>query len=315
MPPYVIIAPPQATCTLHMGQAWASQSPAAASVYREADEILGDSLGARPSDLVFKWCSSQATLNELLSRTDLSQIAVYMTSVACWRGLLDVRMFDRTDVIASAGLSFGEITCLTISGAIPFRDGLRLVVRRGKAMQAAQEATDGGCLCVGLTDEAELQDVVRNCRGSAVLSVMRTKNTTSLMTGSVEALERSIRYVKERFNVCAFRTSHSAAFHSRLLSAAVPEMEEAMKGMKMNEPDFPVVSCTLARPYTASNIPQMLLYSMPNRLDWLGTCAYIRGIAKSKGAKWLSLEPGQYMANDLRRMKPPCQNVSICDEP
>lgn len=314
MPSYVLIAPPQTACSLHMGKAWAARSAAAASVYREADDILGDSLGARPSALVMEWCSSQSSLDELLRRTDLSQMAVYLTGVACWRGLLENGVVDRREVVAAAGLSFGEITCLTIAGAIPFQDGLRLVARRGKAMQAVQEATDGGALCVSLTDEGDLQDIIEECRGSDVLSVLRTKNTTTLLTGSVEALDRALRYVKERFDAHAFRTTDCAAFHCSLMTGVVADYDDMMKDMTFKEPEFPIVSCTLGRPFSASTIRQFLTYSISHRLEWLGTCAYLRGLPECKGAKWLTLEPGQYMAGDLRRMKPPCENVASCDD-
>lgn len=298
-----------------MGKFWADRSPASANVFREADEILGDSLGMRPSDLVFKWCSEEKSLNELIRRTDLSQIAVYITSIACWRGLLDLQLVDMGNVGAAAGLSFGELTCLTISGSLSFRDGLPLVVRRGKAMQAALEATDGGVLCVGLTDETDLQEVIGHCRETAVLNVLRTKNTSSLLTGSVEALERAARYAKDRFNVCAFRTSDCAGFHSSLLAPAVPEFSKAMNGISFQDPDFSVIAGTVVRPYDRSNIQQLLAYNISNRLDWLGTCEYLREHPKCKGAKWLVLEPARYVADDLRRMKPPTNNVVDCDEP
>lgn len=316
MPPsYVLIAPAQTPCSLNMGKSWAARSPASTNVFREADEILGDTLGVRPSDLVFKWCSEESSLKELNSRTDLAQIAAYITSIACWRGMLDLGLVDPGNVVASAGLSFGELTCLAISGSLSFRDGLPLVVRRGKAMQAALEAAHGGGLCVALTDEKDLQEVIAHCQEAAVLSVLCTKNTTSLLTGSVEALDRAARYVKDRFNVSAFRTADSVAFHSSLLSPAVPEFSEAMNAISFQEPSFSVISGSLVRPYDRSNIEHLLAYNIPNRLDWLGTCAYIREQPKCKDAMWLVLEPAGYVAGDLRRMKPPIKGVTNCDEP
>ena len=64
-----------------------------------------------------------------------------MTSLAA----LEMLRADSPDVVLScemtAGLSLGEYTALVFSGAMSFEDGLRVVQRRGQAMQEAADAT------------------------------------------------------------------------------------------------------------------------------------------------------------------------------
>ena len=62
----------------------------------------------------------------------------------------------RADV--TAGLSLGEYTALYAAGVISFEDSLRLVVKRGEAMQAAAEAKEGGMVSIiGLDEEKTSQ--------------------------------------------------------------------------------------------------------------------------------------------------------------
>ena len=67
-----------------------------------------------------------------------------------------------SEVVATAGLSLGEYTALVFAGALDFADGLRVVQQRGKAMQAAADATPGGMVSIlGLEQPAveELYDL------------------------------------------------------------------------------------------------------------------------------------------------------------
>ena len=66
-----------------MGKAWRDGSEAARAVFAEADDILGDTLGAPLSELCFNGPS------ERLNQTDVSQPAIFACSIACHRGLVE----------------------------------------------------------------------------------------------------------------------------------------------------------------------------------------------------------------------------------
>ena len=77
----VMLCPGQGAQAVGMGKAWAEASPAAAAVFREADEVLGGGLGRPLSEFCF------AGPPDRLNRTDVSQPAIFACSIACWRGL------------------------------------------------------------------------------------------------------------------------------------------------------------------------------------------------------------------------------------
>ena len=88
--PLIILCPGQGAQHVGMGKAWASLSVEAAKVYRHADEVLGPVLGMDLSRICFE--GPDTTLN----KTDLAQAAIYVTSVACVRGLAaDVAVASR----------------------------------------------------------------------------------------------------------------------------------------------------------------------------------------------------------------------------
>ena len=94
---------------------------------------------------------------ERLNQTDVPQPAIYVCSVASWRGLLAGWGLAENDAVlaGTAGLSLGEYTALHLAGSISFEEGLELVTLRGWAMQDAAEAVPSGMVALIGADEAQ----------------------------------------------------------------------------------------------------------------------------------------------------------------
>jgi [acyl-carrier-protein] S-malonyltransferase len=158
MTPRIILCPGQGAQFVGMGKSWFEKSPEARAVFARADTLLGDRLGIALSKLCFEGPADR------LNRTDASQPAIYVTSIACWHGLLAAWLCGggagggasagtnggnggvsggeaiESHVVAAAGLSLGEYTALHLAGAFSFEAGLELVLLRGRAMQDAADA-------------------------------------------------------------------------------------------------------------------------------------------------------------------------------
>src|ERR1043165_2462575 len=81
--PIIVLCPGQGAQSVGMGKAWFDASPDARKAFEEADRILGSRLGAPLTELSF------AGPADKLNRTDVSQPAIFVTSVACWKGMID----------------------------------------------------------------------------------------------------------------------------------------------------------------------------------------------------------------------------------
>ena len=131
-----------------MGEAWHDVSTAAKAIFDEADEVLGDTLGRPLSEICFTDPDGK------LNQTNVSQPAIYTTSIASLHGLRE-QGFEE-DIIATAGLSLGEYSALHLAGVFSFADGLRLVAKRGQLMQGAAEAAPSTMIAVIGDDNAIL---------------------------------------------------------------------------------------------------------------------------------------------------------------
>src|ERR1700730_6029266 len=115
--------PGQGSQSVGMGQAFAQDSPAAAAVWRKADEALGFPL----SRLCFEGPEDDLAL------TANTQPAILTASVAAAAVLAERGISPDL----CAGHSLGEYSALVVTGALGFVDAVRLVRKRGEFMQEA----------------------------------------------------------------------------------------------------------------------------------------------------------------------------------
>jgi len=136
-----ILCPGQGAQAVGMGKDFYEKSPAAREVFDAANAVLGFDL----AKIAFEGPA------ERLNQTDVSQPAIYVTSVAAYRaGAVAGVVSEGTDQ-QYAGLSLGEYTALHLAGVFGFEDGLKLVAARGRYMQEAAVATPSSMVAITVT--------------------------------------------------------------------------------------------------------------------------------------------------------------------
>src|SRR5437868_4280494 len=102
--PTALLCPGQGAQHVGMGRDFHNSFAVAARIYETADKMLGFSL----SKLCFEGPE------EHLNKTDVAQLAIFVTSIAIFETLLELGKASVPDF--AAGLSLGEYTALHIAG-------------------------------------------------------------------------------------------------------------------------------------------------------------------------------------------------------
>lgn len=272
-PRVVILCPGQGAQSVGMGQAWIDAHPASAQTFAAADEVvdLGD-LGTL-TNLCFKGPA------DILNRTDVSQPALFTAAVASYQGLLDG--WGGAEVEATLGLSLGEYTALHIAGAFGFKDGLRLVATRGRLMQEAAEASQGGMVALIGADEAQADQVCDQARGEDVL-VPANFNARGqiVISGSASACDRAVEAAAD-VGVRASRLSVAGAFHSPLMAPAAEGMAKALEEVEFQPLNTVVYSNVTGKPHEPNNpqlLKQRLIEQLTSPVRWAEDCSALAAI-------------------------------------
>lgn len=309
--PIMALCPGQGAQVVGMGQAWYNASPEARAVFDEADRVLAGRLGAPLSELCF------AGPAERLNKTDVCQPAIFVCSVACWRGLLARWGFGNGETLlaAAAGLSLGEYTALHVAGAIDFVSGLELVTLRGRAMQDAAETNPGGMVALIGADEAQ---AIQVCEASVAhgdpRDVLVCANFNApgqiVLSGSKPACDRAAKTAGE-LGLRATALPVAGAFHSPLMQPAADRLAAALAKTEIKPPRVPVVSNVTARPHEADaggptiaqTIRRRLVEQLTSPVRWAQSCEWaLAHLCTPRKAELHELAPGKTLAGLMRRI-------------
>ncbi len=304
----VILCPGQGAQAIGMGRKWFDSSPEAKRVFAEADAIVGDRFGAPLSTICFDGPA------ELLNRTDVSQPAIYVASLASWKGVLAATGMGNGEagLAATGGLSLGEYTALCVAGAISFEDGLKLVLLRGRAMQDAAESPEansgggGGMVALIGAEDAQAQQICDEARAGDVL-VCANFNTTGqvVLSGHKSACARAAD-VATKMGIRSAMLAVSGAFHSSLMRPAADRLQEALAQTTIREPRCRVMSNVTGEPHAANadfgiaeSIRRRLVEQLTNPVKWSHNC---RWLLSNVAGDYRELAPGKSLSGMIRRL-------------
>ncbi len=219
--------PGQGAQVVGMGADVAGAYPVAAELFEKANTILGFDL----RQVCFEGPA------EVLNTTTMSQPAIFTTSAA----LLEVfRTESATSDLTpevTAGLSMGEYTALYAAGLITFEDGLRLVHQRGRAMQAAADATQGAMVSLMGLDEDKTRELCREAgQGDLLEPVNFNCPGQIVVSGAIAACDRAVELAPEYGALKAIRLEVAGAFHTAMMDSAADALRQALSACQIAEP-------------------------------------------------------------------------------
>ncbi|MEK7467320.1 MAG: ACP S-malonyltransferase [Planctomycetota bacterium] len=243
-----VLFPGQGAQGIGMGKDLFEKSAAARRTFEEANAILGIDLA--------KICFEGP--EETLNRTDTCQPAILVHSIAAIRALEEKGAALKADV--AAGLSLGEYTAHVFAGSIAFADAVRLVRKRGEAMQAACEAKASTMATVLGLDLGKLREAVAEAASRGIVVVANILGPgQAAISGETGAVEAAGEAAKKMGAKRVVMLKVAGAFHSPLMAPAVEALKAALANAEIKTSVIPVVSNVTAAPvYEPGKIRELL---------------------------------------------------------
>ena len=294
--------PGQGAQVVGMGKALYDSLPEARTLFDRADEILGYSL----TDLCFNGPIEQ------LSTTVISQPALFVTSLAALESLKKTNPEVVEACSCAAGLSLGEYTALACAGALSFEDGLRLVAERGKAMQAAADATPSGMVSLLSAEIPVVEELCEKAREGEILQIANLLCPgNTVVSGTKAACERVVKLAEETGSARPIALAVAGAFHTPIMRPADERLAEVLAGVQITAPKFPVISNVDAEAHNdPDEIRAILVRQILSPVQWETTIRKL--IADGYDSFW-EIGPGRVLRGLMKRIdrKIPCQGVEV----
>ncbi len=293
--------PGQGAQTVGMGRQLAETVPAARQLYEEAAHVLGYNLAE------ICWNGPAERLNS----TVVSQPALFVTSLAALEALRGTAPDAVADCQATAGLSLGEYTALVFAGAMSFRDGLRVVQRRGEAMQAASDATPSGMVSVLGLDRDQVEQLCARSREAGTLEIANILCPGNIAVSGSRAACDAVERLAAEAGVRTVRLAVAGAFHTSIMKPADTALAGALASVEVRPPRLPVWSNVDARPHTdQEEIRTLLVRQVVQPVLWEQT---MRNLLAAGIERFYEIGPGRVLAGLLKRVqrKVDCQNVGV----
>ncbi len=296
--------PGQGAQHVAMAKSICERLPAAKQRFEQANDVLGFDLA--------KLCFEGP--QELLDKTDISQPALYVSSFAC----LELVKAERPELLDrcafAAGLSLGEYTALAFADAMSFEDGLRLVRRRGEAMQAAADATPSGMVSALLLDDAKVVEVVEKARsaGHRIWTANYLCPGNTVLSGDKAACEAALKLIEEAGGR-PVALSVAGAFHTEIMQPAVSSLTAVLDSVAFKAPRIPVISNVDSESHSdPAEIRSILAKQVVNPVLW-EKC--VRKLMAAGVTEFYEVGPGKVLKGLMKRIDRKANCETINDTP
>jgi [acyl-carrier-protein] S-malonyltransferase len=286
----------QGAQTVGMGKDLAEQFPTAKQWFERANAALGYDLAS----ICFAGPETE------LTKTENAQPGIFLVSWVAFE-LLKERV-PGLKFEATAGLSLGEFTALAAAGVMTFDEAIRVVRQRGRFMQEACEATQGGMAAIIGLDEATTREVCAqsgvelanlNCPGQVVIS------------GSADKMNAACELAKTKGAKRALPLNVAGAYHSALMASAQPKLRDALAQVTLANPKVLVVSNVTAQPHGApAEISQRLVEQVTSPVRWEDS---MRHLLANGFTRFIELGPGTALSGFMKRIDKNAQVLSVAD--
>lgn len=176
---------------------------------------------------------------EELNITENTQPAILTVSIAALMALQKYGI--KCDV--TAGLSLGEYSALVCSGAMNFKDAVKLVKKRGRFMQEAVPVGIGTMAAIIGLDASLVEEACNEAKTSGIVEIANLNCPGQIViAGEIAAVELACDVAKEKGAKRAIILPVSAPFHTSMLEPAAQKLEIELKNISFNNMNIPLMT-------------------------------------------------------------------------
>jgi malonate decarboxylase epsilon subunit len=245
---------------------------------------------------------------KVLESTIATQVAIYIASVATARSL----MAEGAAPDFVAGLSVGAYSAATVSGAIDFSDGLRLVHKRAELTAERFPSGYGLSAIVGL-DEQQVSKLVDECTTPQHPVFVGNLNAPRqiVVAGSIEGMEKVLELARRIGCTKAERLAVRIPSHCPLFEGVAQQLTDEMKSLEPHAARAHYVTNRRARPTRLfEKIRDDLATNIAHPVRWYDSTQ----VLVEMGAKlFVEMHPGRVLTGLASEAFPQVRSIALAE--
>ena len=293
---FSVIFPGQGSQIVGMGKEFFDKFDLVKELFKEADNVLGTSL-------------SKIILNgpkEELDVTINTQPAIFLISYSIFKVIKQEFNFDLNKAKYFAGHSLGEYSALSCAGYLNFSETIKILRKRGEAMQNAVPKGEGGMVAVlGSTVEI-IENILKNNKDNFLAQIANDNSDGQIViSGKINDLEKLSEVLKFN-NIKNIKLPVSAPFHCNLMSKATNVMKSEIEKINFKDSKNILISNVTADEILKTDeLKILLIKQIENRVRWRESVLNMI----NKGINhFIEIGPGKVLSGLVKRIN---KNVKI----
>lgn len=276
-----------------MGKDLYDSNAQAKNIFTKANEIMGFDI----SQIMF------AGTDEDLKRTDVTQPAVFIHSMAVYHSAADIQP------AMVAGHSLGEFSALVAAGVLPFEEALRLVKLRADAMKRACDIQASTMAAVIGMEDKIVEDICASITDDIVVAANYNSPGQLVISGTVTGIDKAIEKLTAAGCRRALKLPVGGAFHSPCMEPARQELADAINSISFQEAICPVFQNVPATAVTsASEIKNNLIAQLTAPVRWTQS---IENMIAYGATSFIEVGPGKVLQGLVKKINKEIETSSL----
>ena len=293
---FSVVFPGQGSQIVGMGKEFFDKFNSVKRLFEEADDTLKFSL----SSIVLEGPKDKLDL------TANTQPAIFLISYSIFDTMINKFNINLKQAKYFAGHSLGEYSALSSAGYLNFSDTIKLLRKRGEAMQNAVPKGEGGMVAVLGTNVEKVENILFENKNEFKVQIANDNSDGQIVcSGKTNDLNKFIEILKNE-NIKNIRLSVSAPFHSFLMKNATEIMKIELEKTKFSNVDLKLVSNVTAKEITnKEELKKLLIDQIESRVRWRES---ILNIIQSGVNQFIEIGPGKVLSGLIKRID---KNIKI----